>query len=520
MGYKKNGDWSCKKCGDKKVWLISPAPDPFTPRDARRLLISIPRDKQVSNCLFHKKEGCGGLSYDNGKCETCNVGYSKSSDTYCKKCSDKKVSGCLFHKKEGCGTLMYDNGKCETCMTDYDKKSDTNCKKCGDENVAGCLLPEKDFCGSPPIVAYDNGKCHSCVPGCQKSSDKKNCDCQFWEDQWEQVKEDPLGYAEDRLDDIEEGVAELNEHIQDTIESLKNFFGGLECDVDMDVLKEMFNTFADNVTPDFSSILDVFKGKQDDFVKGLGGPLCDFIWTMAIPQASIVLDAVNAVVEMVDKHCPALKIDMNDKVPTVTIGFTVDVGAEAGLRTSSAGAEIGLGFTLRGDKICYVGGCVESGFKVQAVPDPPFGVDAGIAVTLFDDIGSVPGSSETISLGVGVDLPAPVNFGGNMAATMVSSGGKVIGVSVPLGAEPSAGSPDLEFSFAQGLCLTPVCVTTDGNHCSKQYKPVAENAKSVEEIFGALAAKPPPPPAPPPPAPASKKSKKVNWKKKMFKNMG
>ena len=467
--------------------------------------------------MLQKKEGCGGLWYDNGRCETCKPGYGKTSDTYCHKCYDKKVSGCLFHKKEGCGTLWYDNGKCETCMTDYNKKSDTVCEKCGDKNVAGCLLPEKDFCGSPPVIAYDNGKCHSCVPGCQKSSDKKSCDCQFWEDQWDQVKEDPLGYAEDRLDDIKEGVEELNEHIQDTIESLKNFFGGLECDVDMDVLKEMFNTFKDNVTPDFSSILDVFKGKQDDFVKGLGGPLCDFIWTMAIPQASIVLDAVNAVVEMVDKHCPALKIDMNNKVPTVTIGFTLDVGAENGFQTASAGAEIGLGFTLRGDKICYVGGCVESGFKVQAVPDPPFGVDAGIAVTLFDDIGSVPGSSETISLGVGVDLPAPVNFGGNVAATMVSSGGKLIGVSVPLGVEPAAGPPDIEFSFAEGLCLTPVCVTTDGNHCSEQYTPVEENAKSVEEIFGAEAvakyeeAKPPPPP--PPPASKKKKSKKISWKK-------
>jgi pyruvate/2-oxoacid:ferredoxin oxidoreductase alpha subunit len=75
----------------------------------------------------------------------------------------------------------------------------------------------------------------------------------------------------------------------------------------------------------------------------------------------------------------------------------------------------------------------------------------------------------------------------------------------------------MEFSFAEGLCLTPVCVTTDGNHCSEQYTPVEENAKPVEEIFGAEAvakyeeAKPPPPP--PPPASKKKKSKKISWKK-------
>jgi len=60
-----------------------------------------------------------------------------------------------------------------------------------------------------------------------------------------------------------------------------------------------------------------------------------------------------------------------------------------------------------------------------------------------------------------------------------------------------------------------MCVTTDGNHCSEQYTPVEENAKSVEEIFGAEAvakyeeAKPPPPP----PASKKKKSKKISWKK-------
>jgi hypothetical protein len=468
------------------------------------------KDKKVSGCATHKKSKCGLWWYDNG-CSACWPGYKKNGDWQCSKCSDKKVSNCMFHKKEGCGGGWVDNGKCETCNPVYKKVSDTYCKQCRDENVDHCLIPEKSLCGA---AMYDNGKCASCAPGCQKSSDKKNCNCQFWEDQWDQVKEDPIGYAADRIDDIEDGLEELNDHIEDAIDHLKDFFAGLECDVNMDVMKEMFDVFADNVSPDFNEILKVFQGKQDSFAKGFGGPMCDYIWKVGLPGASLVFDAVNAVVEMVDKHCPALSIDTGGKVPTVTLGFTVDAGVTAGGRTASVGAEIGLGFSLRGDKICYVGGCVESGFKIEAVPDPPFGVEAGIAVTLFNDIGSVPGSSNTISLGIGVDIPAPVNFGGGMSGTLVSSGGKLIGVSVPLGIEPSTGPPDVELSFAEGLCLTPVCVTTEGEHCSSEYV-MADAGNDIKSIFGAEAeaeyeaVHSSPPPSPPPPAKKTKKTKKI-----------
>ena len=479
-------------------------------------------DKKVSGCLTHYKKSCGWLMYDDG-CAVCKPGYDRDGKWKCNKCKDKSVSGCLLPHKSECGGLWYDNGKCETCMADYEAKGSTKCEKCKDKSVDNCLMHEKAFCGTPSWIPYDSGKCAACLPGCERQNKKTKCNCEFWEEQWDAVKEDPLGYASDRIDDIGDALDELNDHIEDAINMLKSFFNGMECDVDGDVMMNMFNSFADSLTVDFSSILEVFKGKQDDFVKGLGGPLCDYIWTTGITSASVVLDAVNAVVEMIGKHCPALQIDTGSKVPIVTIGFTLDAGVESPTgRTASAGLELGIGFTLRGDKVCYVGGCVEEGFKVQVVPDPPFGVDASMAVSLFKDISNVPGDSTTITLGAGVDIPSPVNLGADFVATMIVSGDEIIGLSMDLGAEPSSGTPDLELSFAQGICLTPRCVTTDGNHCSDQY-PV-EESKEVAEVVGDEAAakyeekKANEPPSPPSPSSSSSSSSSTSKKVKKIKN--
>ena len=129
------------------------------------------------------------------------------------------------------------------------------------------------------------------------------------------------------------------------------------------------------------------------------------------PQVELTVQLLQVFLRRLGETCPDIVDSFDEsgiKSPAFTFGITVGVDAAAGISAVEAGAEIGVGISLRGERFCYGGFCIGKGFTTPDFSLPEPGV--GAALTVFKDISNVPGASNYFSVSMDVDAPVYVNM--------------------------------------------------------------------------------------------------------------
>ena len=285
------------------------------------------------------------------------------------------------------------------------------------------------------------------------------------------------GFSSKAVNDLTADANELAKDITKVANMIAEFFNGLKCNVSANTLKNYLNTLVNQAGASrINNLIKLFNSDRKNFWNNLQGPLCDTMWTTVFPATTAVADSIKAFVTEVRSACPAAMSGSN--LPAFAIGFVAagDVysGASAGV-----GMELALGVTLTGERFCYVAGCAYSGVTLG---DPGAGVSAGIQVTGYKSIASVPGTASFLSLGLGVEVPGtPIGATGGIS--YVYSGknlADIIGVGVMMGGSlgTDAALP-ASVSLSKGVCVCPKCVTTSGTPCGEK-----EPSKQIGTVKG------------------------------------
>lgn len=271
------------------------------------------------------------------------------------------------------------------------------------------------------------------------------------------------GWTVDTVNELASETAELAKDIQKVAEMIAEFFNGLNCNVDVSSLKKFMNTLVDQAgSSRINQLVDLFNGDRENFWNNLGGTMCDSVWLSIFPAYTVVADTIKAFVTTLKSDCPAAMT--GGDLPAFALGFVV-AGDISNGGSYGVGSEIAVGVTLTGERFCYVAGCAYSGITLG---DPGAGGTAGVQVTGYKSIASVPGTASFLSLGVGIEIPGtPV--GGEAGISYIYSGkdlSDIIGIGFMGGG--SLGTDTLmpaSVTLSKGVCNCPVCVTTTGVKC-------------------------------------------------------
>jgi hypothetical protein len=276
--------------------------------------------------------------------------------------------------------------------------------------------------------------------------------------------DDAKGWTEGAVQTLEETAVELAEDIEKVAEMIAAFFDGLQCLEVAGTLQGMVKSLLKDISSgNVKNLLNDFGSQVDKYKDNLDGVLCKSMWAMALgPQATIIAEMMRGFISTLKEKCPAAM--SGSDLPAFALGFVASAEAYAGY-AAGTGIELAIGMDLHGEQFCYVAGCAYGGITIG---DPGFGGTAGIQVTGYKSISSVPGTANFISLGIGVEIPfTPI--GAEAGVTYVYSGNDMsdpIGVAFMAGG--SLGTDALlpaSVSVMHGICYTPVCVTVDGTEC-------------------------------------------------------
>ena len=274
------------------------------------------------------------------------------------------------------------------------------------------------------------------------------------------------GFGSKAVNELTADANELAKDMTKVANMIAEFFYGLKCDVSANTLKGYLNQLVQQAGASrINALIKLFNSDRKNFWNNLQGPLCNTMWTTVFPATTAVADIIKAFVNSMKSACPAAMSGSN--LPAFAIGFVAAGDVYSG-NSAGVGMELALGVTLTGDRFCYVAGCAYSGVTLG---DPGAGVSAGIQVTGYKSIASVPGTASFVSLGLGVEIPGtPVGATGGIS--YVYSGknlANIIGVGVMMGGSlgTDAALP-ASVSLSKGVCVCPKCVTTSGTPCGEK----------------------------------------------------
>ena len=274
------------------------------------------------------------------------------------------------------------------------------------------------------------------------------------------------GFSSKAVTELRADANELAKDMTKVARMIAEFFNGLNCDVSAKTLTSYLNTLVKQAgVSRINNLIKLFNSDRKNFWNNLQGPLCNTMWSTVFPSTATAADAIKAFVRQVKSSCPAAM--SGSQKPAFAIGF-VAAGDIYNGNSAGVGTELALGVTLTGERFCYIAGCAYSGVTLG---DPGAGVSAGIQVTGYKSIASVPGTASFLSLGLGVEIPG-VPVGATGGISYVYSGknlANIIGVGAMMGG--SLGTDALipaSVSLSKGVCECPKCVTTSGKPCGQR----------------------------------------------------
>jgi len=263
-------------------------------------------------------------------------------------------------------------------------------------------------------------------------------------------------------------VNEVATYASDYAEIVAAHFSEFECPVKASDFVQGFKDLGDSAGQAFFNLKDAVS-EADDLASGVNAAAvaaCEAVWLMGLPAAT----AFSTLLETITGKCTKLSKDE----PTITLGATLDVEANYGapvFNKITAGAEIGVGMSINGHRICYVGGCVGGGTGFP--PKISAGSEAGVAVTLFNKASSVAGSASFLGFDVELNIPNPVAPGSTITlgqdATFFFPVGSdlrelfAVGTSLDVGPDVPTNPTVGQFSITSGVCNCPVCVEAGSN---------------------------------------------------------
>ena len=153
--------------------------------------------------------------------------------------------------------------------------------------------------------------------------------------------------------------------------------------------------------------------KAKEEIRMVAGSACGIIWD-AIETVFPSVTTVVSTLKHMQQNCKSVK-ENEWKNAAITIGATVGAGLEAGAGvavSAGIGLEVGLGMSMGGQQICYVGGCVSAAVGAAAKAGFSASIDIGVAITLFKDASSIPGTCQTV--GVSGDFAFVAGVGGEI----------------------------------------------------------------------------------------------------------
>jgi len=269
-------------------------------------------------------------------------------------------------------------------------------------------------------------------------------------------------FSKNAIEDIRDFAVEVNGHLTKVVETINLVLKSLQCDITPKKLLEFAKELVNGRNQ--TSIFNLFKSPER-FKKLASGSTkiarvaCQFVWGV-IDKGLGIINAIIQFIALLTKSCPILK---NTNL-AISLGVGVGASASLGPYNVGASAELGLAVDMRGQKYCYIGGCVTNGALMP--PLPSVATDTGIFVTIWKNPGRMIGRSYTvgisgemglaglkISAGLTYMYGSPSNLG-DFSGFGVT--GKVGAVSLPVVAS---------LGFSTGVCHTPLCISPAGCEC-------------------------------------------------------
>jgi len=271
------------------------------------------------------------------------------------------------------------------------------------------------------------------------------------------------GWSQQAANQVAQEAKDLGDDVVKTAEMIAEFFMGLKCDISVNDLKDTFNDIKKAVgSNSLTTMYDMVTGSPQKFFNNMDDLACQAMWDMS--GFSQIASVMEAFIKLAKDKCP-LVVKGSSK-PAFTMGFSAAAEAVGAGSTAGASGEVGLGIDLDGEKFCYAGGCVYKGFTFDV---PQAGVDFSIVVSGWKSMSSVPGRSNMMAFGLGVELPDSVIPEFDIDLTLVTGGAKmssILGVSKAFGVGQDTSEVPVTGSFAKGTCETPWCITYEGGSCA------------------------------------------------------
>ena len=271
------------------------------------------------------------------------------------------------------------------------------------------------------------------------------------------------GWSQQAANQVAQEAKDLGDDVVKTAEMIAEFFMGLKCDIGVNDLKDTFNDIKKSVgSNSLTTMYDMVTGSPQKFFNNMDDLACQAMWDMS--GFSQIASVMEAFIKLAKDKCP-LVVKGSSK-PAFTMGFSAAAEAVGAGSTAGASGEVGLGIDLDGEKFCYAGGCVYKGFTFDV---PQVGVDFNVVVSGWKSMSSVPGRSNMMAFGLGVELPDSVIPEFDIDLTLVTGGAKmssILGVSKAFGVGQDTSEVPVTGSFAKGTCETPWCITYEGGSCA------------------------------------------------------
>ena len=294
-----------------------------------------------------------------------------------------------------------------------------------------------------------------------------------------------------------------------------DLFGGQQITDMIDLFNNIGDDFVD--LRGATTALERADAAEAAAVAVVAGSACSVVWgVLGTPLAFLI-----NLLTLVGDKCKAF----GDANPAVTLGvvggLSVDIAGGVAVE-GGAGLEVGVGVSLQGERMCYIGGC--AGVTLGA--GPKVGVsasaEAGIAVSFFKDATNIPGKASTYGFGLDLEAAMGAQAGAGLGidfftgcsddgwcyanGEMADSGFLQMlkntfggGITLTVSAGVGAGG-GVKAGYSTALCYTPLCVNTVGEACGGGEAGFASLEKedvSTRSRTSATAHCPPPIPCPP-----------------------
>ena len=271
------------------------------------------------------------------------------------------------------------------------------------------------------------------------------------------------GWSDAAYAQVQAETQALAADIEKTAKMIAEFLMGLKCSIGANDLKDTLDGIVKAVSQ--NSLTTAYKmvtGDPKKFINNLDDLACQLMWdSNGMSAAAAVMENF---ITLVKKNCP-LVIEGGTK-PAFTFGFSPSADAVGmGGRSAGASAEIGIGINIEGQKFCYAGGCIYAGFTVDVAT---IGTEMSVALSGYKSMADVPGPSNMMAFGLGVNLPDNILPDIELDVTLITGGPKlsnIIGISKSFSLGQETSPVPVTGSFSKGTCLTEWCITYEGGSC-------------------------------------------------------